>query len=75
MRVRMLTLSAGPAGVVQPGAVVEVSDEEGRALIAGRYAELVEVPIKAAVPVETATLEGAPEAAVARRGRPRGREA
>lgn len=66
MKIRLLTIMAGPAGTAQPGQVVEVSVAMGRELVAGRYAELVEP--------ETATLE-APETAALRQGRPRGRRA
>lgn len=38
MRITMLSLDAGPAGIRYPGSVVEVSAEEGRALIDGGYA-------------------------------------
>lgn len=41
MRVRFKSISAGPNGVRLPGQEFEVSDEEGFALIEGRYAELV----------------------------------
>jgi len=72
VKVRLLTLIAGPAGVFQPGAVVDVSEIMARELIAGRYAEAVEI---GRVPlVETAALEP-PEAAVLRQGRSPGRRA
>ncbi len=61
MKIRLITLMAGPAGVFPPGSVLEVSPEEARALIAGGYAE--PVPRPAAAPkveppaVETATIQ------------------
>lgn len=38
MKVRMLTVSAGPEGVHQVGDEVTVGDEHGRELIDGRFA-------------------------------------
>lgn len=38
MKVKMLTLSAGPDGARQPGKTYPVSAEEGKALIDGGYA-------------------------------------
>ena len=43
----MKTLSAGPSGIRQAGAAVEVSDAEGKALVAGGYADVIEAPKKA----------------------------
>ncbi len=40
----MNTLSAGPTGVRQPGSVVEVDEAEGKALVAGGYADVVDAP-------------------------------
>lgn len=42
MKVRMITLAAGPEGVLQPGQEVELPAKEAMALIAGGYAEEVE---------------------------------
>lgn len=47
MKVKFKTIDAGPAGVRQPGSVVEVSEAEGKALLEGGYAELVEPAKKA----------------------------
>ena len=61
MKIRLITLMAGPEGVFPPGSVIEVSPEEARALIAGGYAE--PVPRQAAPPkdelppVETAAVQ------------------
>jgi hypothetical protein len=41
MKIRLITLMAGPEGVFPPGSVIEVSPEEACALIAGGYAEPV----------------------------------
>ena len=49
MKIRQLTLMAGPKGVVQPGQVVEVTAKEGKARIKAGVA--VAVPDKR----ETAT--------------------
>lgn len=43
MKMRLKTLMAGPEGVFPPGSVIEASPEEAEALIAGGFAELVEV--------------------------------
>jgi hypothetical protein len=79
MRIRLNSVYAGPAGCYDAGTVVDFSDAEARALIAGRYAEAVDAPApgNAATP-EVAITEEVGEAAVApnqvRRGpgRPRG---
>ena len=39
MRIKFLSLSAGPDGVRQPGSVHDVSEPEARALLAGGYVE------------------------------------
>ena len=58
MKIRLITLMAGPEGVFPPGSVIEVSPEEARALIAGGYAE--PVPHLAAAPkVEPSAIETA----------------
>lgn len=44
MKVKFLTRDAGPEGVRQPGDVVDVSETEGRALVAGGFAEALEAP-------------------------------
>lgn len=50
MRIKHLTLMSGPAGCFQVGHERDVSDKEGRALVAGGYA----IEIKSRV-AETAT--------------------
>ncbi len=61
MKIRLITLMAGPEGVFPPGSVIEVSPEEARALVAGGYAEPVlrtAAPAKAEPPaVETAAVQ------------------
>ena len=44
MRVKFITCSAGPLGVIFPGQVVEVSDKEAHMLIGGGYAVAVDEP-------------------------------
>jgi hypothetical protein len=72
-KVRFITIDAGPGGVRHPGQVVDVSDEEAAALIAGKHAVYVEAPARETTAVrqpETAT----PPASVPRTPRgPRGR--
>lgn len=68
MKIKMLTLQAGPAGVRKPGVTYNVSDEEAKALIAGGYAEAVKKPqAEAESPViekaERASKSGATKAA------------
>lgn len=41
MKVKMNVLSAGPNGIRQVGRVYEVSEAEGKELLAGKFAELV----------------------------------
>ena len=38
MKIKMITLSAGPDGARQPGRTYTVSDAEGKALVGGGYA-------------------------------------
>ena len=38
MKIKMLTISAGPDGVFHPGAIRTVSKEEGEVLIKGKFA-------------------------------------
>ena len=42
MKVRFLTLSMGPRGMIRPGDVVDVPAGEAKLLLAGKYAEPVE---------------------------------
>lgn len=44
MLIRMRTLAASAAGVRRPGDVIEVSVDEGMALVAGGYAEALSAP-------------------------------
>ena len=69
MRVRMVTRYAGPDGVWQPGAVVDLPEGQAMELVAGGYAEAAEKAAKAPAPVETTEGRKAPERAVSKRGR------
>jgi len=42
MRVRMLTLAAGPEGTLRDGQVYDLADDQAQDLLAGGYAEPVE---------------------------------
>ena len=50
MKVKLKYGMANPKGCFKRGAVLEVSDKEGKALVKGGYAELVPVEEKAAAP-------------------------
>jgi hypothetical protein len=49
MKIKMLTLQAGPTGVREVGSVHDVDDKEAKALIAGGYAIPVEKVVEKAV--------------------------
>jgi hypothetical protein len=50
MKVKMLVMGAGPTGVLNIGSIVEVSAQEGKQMIDGKYAvEVVAKPIPAPV--------------------------
>lgn len=58
MRVRLKTLYAGPSGIIQPGALVTLPEEEAGRLVSSGYASPEFAPRPA---VEAATLPAAPE--------------
>lgn len=66
MKIRMITLSAGPDGARQPGRTYTVSDAEGKALVGGGYA----VEVKS-TDVAKAAASSAPRTA----DKPQGRRA
>ncbi len=68
MRVKYLTLDAGPDGCNSPGSTRDVSDEEATALVEGGYAEYVGEPPKVSrkKKVETATTDETTETATTR---------
>lgn len=45
-RIKMLATSAGPDGVMLGGKVYPVDDATAKALVAGKYAEYVDPPVK-----------------------------
>lgn len=53
----MVTLDAGPAGIRPPGAVCDVDDAEGSALVAGGFATVIEAPKKAGKPSKATKAE------------------
>ena len=59
MRVRMRTVMAGPDGVADAGAVIEVPAAMARGLVSGGYAEALEQ-----FPPEAATVKGGREKAM-----------
>jgi len=74
MRVRMTKLSAGPEGCFNIGAIREVSDAEGKVLIAAEAAELASADPEDAGVVENATTRSGKESATGgpqRRGKGR----
>lgn len=50
MRVKLKTLMAGPEGVSQVGQTITVTDDEGKQLLDGGFAELVSVSADEEVP-------------------------
>jgi hypothetical protein len=67
MRIKLITIYASPAGVIQPEQVADLPDAEAKALIAGGFATSVEPIIERAQVVmrqETAVVS-----AVTRRAR------
>ena len=68
MKIQLQTTYASPHCTAQPGTILDVSEEEGRELIAGRYATEVPeapAPLEAdeAAPVETAEAPSPAETA------------
>lgn len=60
-RVRLNTLYASPLVVIQPGSIVDLSDEEAAELIAGHYASPVDYDQPEDGAPETAEAPAAPE--------------
>ena len=58
MRIRMKTIVAGPAFTAVPGQVIEASEDQGRGLCEGRYAEEIEEAVRI---VELETSETDPD--------------
>jgi hypothetical protein len=65
MKISMKTLASGPTGVLRPGFVYDLPEEEANQLVAGRYAVEVEDPApatgpdaaKVVAPVEESKIE------------------
>jgi len=55
MKIKMMTLYAGPGGVMTPGSVYDVDQKIGQALVAGKYAVRVD-PQAVAEVLEAETL-------------------
>lgn len=82
MKIRMNTLLAGPAGILEAGKIYDVDPDQANQLVTGGYAVLlekparvVEIPVQAApgTPVETTAYKPHPEPEQAVQSRPRGR--
>lgn len=76
MKIRMLSLAAGPAGNLHPNQVAEVADPLGAALVAGGYAVALAEPKAQRAPLElleTAEAPAAPERAIAPEPKHRGK--
>lgn len=73
MKVKALKLGASPDGIIRPGDIRDVPDEEGMQLIQGRYAELVpDAPVVDEAPeYETTDADPPTENTDARPGRKR----
>lgn len=44
MKIKMITLAAGPEGIKQPGGIYDVDPKEGKTLVDGGYAKAVDEP-------------------------------
>jgi hypothetical protein len=76
MRVKMLTVECGPAGNFYPGDERDVSDEQGRQLVAGKHAVDVTPRLVAKAPeaaAETAAVAPQETAAMPAPKRRKGR--
>lgn len=65
MKVKLSTIYASPHLTAQPGSVIDVSEAEGKELLAGRFG----VAIDTAPAAEETAATGAPENAARRTGR------
>lgn len=57
MKIKLATIYASPHLTAHPGSVIDVSDEEGRQLVSGRFG--IEVPDEVPAPHESPTPESA----------------
>ncbi len=58
MKIKILTLMAGPDGIRKPGQVFDLPQDEADALIAGGYAEKMDATAKAAASAPRAATRG-----------------
>ena len=71
MRVKMVTLYAGPLGVFHPNQTPDLPMDEAVALVSGGYAMAIETPVKASAAYEAPALPPYETAIVKRKpGRP-----
>ena len=64
MRIRMLSLSAGPDGILQAGHTYDLAEDQARVLVTGGYA----VPVRVSS-LETAAIKTSPQPSPDRGGR------
>lgn len=57
MKLKLLTLMAGPDGTYNAGQIVDMTEAQAKELIQGGYAVACEMPVKKAVVIETATVQ------------------
>lgn len=57
MKVKLLTLMAGPDGTYNAGQIIDMTEAQAKELIQGGYAVACEMPVKKAVVIETATVQ------------------
>lgn len=75
MKIKMNSLLAGPAGIMEAGRVYDVDPAQAQALAANGYAEIIDPPAKkvpAPPVVETMALQPEPQPEQAVQPRPRG---
>ncbi len=57
MKLKLLTLMAGPDGTYNAGQIIDMTEAQAKELIQGGYAVACEMPVKKAVVIETATVQ------------------
>lgn len=57
MKIKLLTLMAGPAGTYNAGQIVDMQEVQAKDLIDRGYAVACEMSVKKAVVMETATVQ------------------
>ncbi len=63
MRIKLLTLMAGPQGAYDAGQIVDMPEVQAKELISGGYAVACDMPVKKAMVMETAMVQS-PETAM-----------